>query len=248
MSFQVSSEQFTVKKAIDRGQNMIRTGGFFSLWKGHSTTILRVAPYAGSSYMFHDYAENLFKAAHHSDKLPAAYKFLAGSIGGFCGTILTYPLDVLRVRLALGSSWKSAIAQGGYLQGLTPTLLGIVPYSGTAWLTKQTLLELYVLEEHHAPGIFASLVINTVAGIFGQFVTYPLDIVRRRMQVAVRQNGYSPTFRQVVRHLIETEGMRGLAKGFSMNIIKGPISLSISLTVFDILKSHEPRLKERGWI
>lgn len=243
MSFQVSSERFTVRKAIERGHRMVQDGGSLSLWKGHSTTVLRVAPYAGISYMFHDYAENLFKASHRTDNLPSAYKFLAGSIGGFCGTILTYPLDVLRVRLALGSSWKASIAQGGYFQGLFPTIVGIIPYSGTAWLAKQTLLEFYISSEGRSPNIAASLVINTAAGLFGQFVTYPLDIVRRRMQVAVRADGVVPSFRQVVVHLVQDEGWRGLGKGFSMNIIKGPISLSISLTVFDFLKSYEGTLQ-----
>ena len=42
-----------------------------------------------------------------------------------------------------------------------------------------------------------------------------------------------------------TEGLRGLAKGFSLNIIKGPITLSLSLTTYDILISRfeKPRSK-----
>lgn len=165
MSFQVSSEPFSFANAFAKGKHMVATGGIPSLWKGHTTTILRVGPYAGISYMFHDYAENLFKIAHNSDTLPGVYKFLAGSIGGFCGTIFTYPLDVLRVRLALGSTWKSALEQGGYYQGLLPTVMGIIPYSGTAWLTKQTLLEVFIAAEQRHPVVFESLVINTIAGL-----------------------------------------------------------------------------------
>ena len=33
-------------------------------------------------------------------------------------------VDVLRIRLALGSTWKSSLRQGGFGQGITPTLLG----------------------------------------------------------------------------------------------------------------------------
>lgn len=39
-------------------------------------------------------------------------------------------------------------------------------------------------------------------------------------------------------HLIQTEGWRGLAKGFSLNIIKGPIALSISLTTYDLMRDY----------
>ena len=54
------------------------------------------------------------------------YEFLAGSIGGIGGTLLTYPLDVLRVRLALlpDATWTKAVNHGGLFQGLIPTLAG----------------------------------------------------------------------------------------------------------------------------
>eukprot|EP01031_Cornospumella_fuschlensis_P044193 gene44193-54035_t len=118
MSFQVSTEKFSWRKALDRGRLMVFREGLWSLWKGHSTTLLRVAPYAGISYMAHDIAENSFKQLHGSNSVPAVYKFLAGSFGGVCGTVMTYPLDVLRVRLALGGNWRGSVAQGGWLQGL----------------------------------------------------------------------------------------------------------------------------------
>ncbi len=58
-------------------------------------------------------------------RLPSSLKFLAGSIGGLGGTLFTYPLDVIRVRMALGGSWVSSLKQGGLFQGLLPTLLGM---------------------------------------------------------------------------------------------------------------------------
>ncbi|RYG62538.1 solute carrier family 25 protein [archaeon] len=88
MSFQVSSEKFSWRKALERGHLMVVHEGPLSLWKGHSTTILRVAPYAGISYMAHDVAENFFKQLQGSNSVPPLYKFLAGSFGGVCGTIM----------------------------------------------------------------------------------------------------------------------------------------------------------------
>mmetsp|Transcript_24760 Transcript_24760/g.41266 ORF Transcript_24760/g.41266 Transcript_24760/m.41266 type:complete len:316 (-) Transcript_24760:814-1761(-) len=241
MSFQVTSQPFTFRNALAKGNAVIKTQGILSLWRGHSTTILRVAPYSGFSFAIHDFSEDMFKAMLQTDILPSGYKFLAGSIGGVGGTILTYPLDVLRVRLALGGTWKASIRQGGMFQGMGPTLLGIVPYSGTAWWSKQTMLENFqrVSTNNRQPTTLESVIINAIAGLLGQFVSYPLDIIRRRMQVAqTGADGNLPSIRMVWNELICTEGYAGAAKGFSLNIIKGPIALSISLTVYDKLRAY----------
>jgi hypothetical protein len=43
--------------------------------------------------------------------------------------------------------------------------------------------------------------------------------------------------RDVWRELIAREGSRGAAKGFSLNLIKGPIAFSVSLTTYDLLRA-----------
>lgn len=166
MRYQISSLKFTLTEALKHGIEIFRKGGLFSLWRGHSTTIIRVIPYSGISYAAHDYAEYQFKKYHQCDKLPFIYKFLAGSIGGATGTFLTYPLDVLRVRLALTpeASWASTLRSGGLYQGLTPTMLGIIPYAGTAWMVKQTLLENFPIVFHRPPTLIESLTLNAAAG------------------------------------------------------------------------------------
>jgi solute carrier family 25, member 42 len=163
-SFQVTSAKFTWKNAFEQGRNVVHSQGWLGLWRGHSTTILRIAPYSALSFAFHDSSEQMFKDVLHTDVLPASYKFSAGAIGGVCGTALTYPLDVLRVRLAIGSTWQSAIQQGGMFQGLLPTILGVVPYAGTAWLAKQSLLEYWPTYVHRPPTITESLSFNALAG------------------------------------------------------------------------------------
>ena len=43
------------------------------------------------------------------------------------------------------------------------------------------------------------------------------------------------------RELLATEGWRGAAKGFSLNVVKGPMGLSISLTVYDLMRAQFDR-------
>jgi solute carrier family 25 protein 16 len=63
----------------------------------------------------------------------------------------------------------------------TPTLFGIFPYAG---------LKFYFYEEmkRHVPedykkSIMAKLTCGSVAGLLGHTFTYPLEVVRRQMQV-----------------------------------------------------------------
>lgn len=78
------------------------------------------------------------------------------------------------------------------------------------------------------------LVFGAVAGMIGQSASYPLDIVRRRMQTAsITGTDYS-TIRSTIKRVFKEEGMRGLYKGLSLNWIKGPIAVGISFTTFDV--------------
>jgi hypothetical protein len=92
MSFQITKDRFSISAALTRASSMASEGGILSLWRGHSSTVLRVAPFAGFSYAFHDYAEKEFKRNLQVDRLPFMYKFTAGAFGGGFATLLTYPL------------------------------------------------------------------------------------------------------------------------------------------------------------
>ncbi len=41
----------------------------------------------------------------------------------------------------------------------------------------------------------------------------------------------------MIQEVITKEGARALTKGFSLNIIKGPITLSLSFTTYDVLRN-----------
>ena len=86
----------------------------------------------------------------------------------------------------------------GLFQGLFPTIIGISPYSGTSWCVKQSLHEFFPTIAKRKPTTFEALVLNSIAGLSAQLVTYPLDIVRRRMQLTKLEEGQSaPSIRYV---------------------------------------------------
>ena len=78
-------------------------------------------------------------------------KFVSGAAAGAVSTVCTYPLDLLRARMAVEKgqiSFRNLVVkvagEGGthaLFRGVGPTLAGIMPYSGTAWLVKETVGE-----------------------------------------------------------------------------------------------------------
>merc|ERR1711920_666268 len=117
--------------------------------------------------------------------------------------------------------------------GLRPTLLGIVPYAGISFCMFETLKVRLahwqgLSSDKNLPASYR-LGAGSFSGLVAQSLTYPLDIVRRRMQV--RPDMYRHELHAF--SITRSEGLRGLYKGLTMNWIKGPIAVGISFTVND---------------
>lgn len=89
------------------------------------------------------------------------------------------------------------------------------------------------------------LAFGACAGLIGQSASYPLDVVRRRMQTAGVTGWSYATILGTMRAIAAQEGLvRGLYKGLSMNWLKGPVAVGVSFTTFDLthnllLKLHQ---------
>lgn len=142
-----------------------------------------------------------------------------------------------------------------YYRGLLPTLMGIMPYAGISFFTYETLKKIYS-DYFHGKKInpLHRLLFGACAGLFGQSATYPLDIIRRRMQTDGISGPSRSEYRKMwttAKYVYATEGLRkGLYKGLSMNWVKGPIAVGISFTTFDLLHGFFQRhyiQTETGW-
>ena len=128
-----------------------------------------------------------------------------------------------------------------YYRGLVPTVIGIMPYAGISFFTYESLKKLYhdVFHDSKKLNPLHRLLFGACAGLFGQSATYPLDIIRRRMQTDGIYGASRPEYRRMwstAKYVYATEGLKkGLYKGLSMNWVKGPIAVGVSFTTFDLL-------------
>lgn len=114
------------------GREIVRENGMWALFRGHSATLMRIFPYAAIKYMAYDKLHFALMPTRQQET--AARLFLAGSSSGVLSVFLTYPLELIRVRLAFETKREKA-ARGSlrriirtiYTEGSTEA-----PFSGDA--------------------------------------------------------------------------------------------------------------------
>jgi solute carrier family 25 protein 16 len=140
-----------------------------------------------------------------------------------------------------------------FYRGFTPTLLGMLPYAGMSFLTHDTvgdwlrspLLAPYTTipgsdqsshpqsqKQSRRPQLTAAaeLFSGAVAGIVAQTCSYPLEVVRRRMQVGgVVGDGHRLGIAETAGKIWLEKGFRGFWVGLTIGYLK---VLPMSATAF----------------
>ncbi|XP_070688786.1 mitochondrial coenzyme A transporter SLC25A42-like [Pempheris klunzingeri] len=251
--FQVSSSRFSAKEAFRLIYHTYMKDGLLSLWRGNSATMVRVMPYAAIQFCSHEqYKKRLGSHYGYQGKaLPPIPRLLAGSLAGTTAATLTYPLDMVRARMAVTAREMYSNIMHVFVRisqeegvktlyrGFTPTILGVIPYAGITFFTYETLKKLHTEKTKRSqPYPYERLAFGACAGLIGQSASYPLDVVRRRMQTAGVTGSSCNTLLGTMHMIVTQEGVvRGLYKGLSMNWFKGPVAVGISFTTFDITHS-----------
>ncbi|CAO1627642.1 unnamed protein product [Sympodiomycopsis kandeliae] len=114
------------------GSEIVKENGIWALFRGHSATLMRIFPYAAIKYMAYDKLHFLLMPRRELET--SSRLFLAGSSSGVLSVFLTYPLELIRVRLAFETK-KSKMERGAlrriirqiYTEGATEA-----PFSGDA--------------------------------------------------------------------------------------------------------------------
>ncbi|XP_023217840.1 mitochondrial coenzyme A transporter SLC25A42-like [Centruroides sculpturatus] len=249
INFQIQNKQFSFREVFRFLLHSYRSAGLFSLWRGNSATMARIIPYAAIQYSAHEQMKRLLRIETNSQrKTQPAKTFLAGSIAGIISSTCTYPLDLARARMAVTHREKYNTLLQVFVKicreegpktlyrGYSPTVLGVIPYAGTCFFTYETLKRLHnEYTQRDAPNPAERMLCGAIAGLLGQSSSYPLDIVRRRMQTAQLTGNTYYTISGTMISVVREEGLiGGLYKGLSMNWVKGPIAVGISFTTFDL--------------
>ncbi|XP_070490466.1 mitochondrial coenzyme A transporter SLC25A42 [Chironomus tepperi] len=253
INFQINKHiKYSFRNALGFIRRTYRREGFFALYRGNSATLARILPYASCQFAAFEQFKKLLNV--DSSKDPHFRRFLAGSLAGIVSSSVTYPLDLARARMAITdkcgykniwdvfmSIYTKENGMKSLFRGYLASVVGVVPYAGTSFFINETLKHKYcdLTGNEKKPNPFLLLIFGACAGLCGQTSSYPLDIVRRKMQTSgvINCEQYT-TIRQTLRKVYIEEGIvGGFFKGVSMNWVKGPMATGISFASYDIIKN-----------
>lgn len=213
MNPQLSSFSGSIFGTFKALRAIYRASGIRGLYRGHSAMLLRIFPYAAINYSSYEY----FRLVLYNGKPVTAVEWwrrvLAGSLAGTVAVFCTYPLDIIRARLAFEfkkdhasslhlksyiNSMKDIFggllkegqthhrwSVGGLYQGFLPTVIGIIPYAGFSYFSFEFLKVTYCSRYSRDEKVPTAikLLMGMFAGSLAQTASYPFDVVRRRIQV-----------------------------------------------------------------
>lgn len=279
-----------------------RQEGATGLFRGHSATLLRIYPYAGIKFIAYEQIRSYLIPKKEQET--AVRRLLSGSLAGATSVFFTYPLEVIRVRLAFetkkdnrsslssicrqiyhehpttpsgagagpgvqapaavravstaAASTVEAVAPEtglvNFYRGFSPTMLGMLPYAGMSFLTHDTMGDLLrhpmvakwttLRQPRNAPEgkaaplqSWAELLAGGVAGLVSQTSSYPLEVIRRRMQVAgAVGDGHRLRIGETAKLIVKERGIPGFFVGLTIGYVKVVPMAAVSFYTYERFK------------
>jgi solute carrier family 25 protein 16 len=272
-------------------KDIYKEDGTRGLFRGHSATILRIFPYAAIKFLAYEQIRSVvIKGPEHETPIR---RLVSGSMAGVTSVFFTYPLEVIRVRLAFETkrSSRSSLSEicrriyyesspaplrhvqpssavaatavhavnaiaprsglANFYRGFSATIMGMLPYAGMSFLTHDTAGDL--LRHHriaayttlpkspsspeHKPAplrSLAELFAGGVAGLVSQTSAYPLEVIRRRMQVGgAVGDGHRLHVGETARLIWKERGVRGFWVGLTIGYVKVVPMVAVSFFVYE---------------
>ena len=218
-----------------------KSEGIKGYWKGNVPQVIRILPYSTAMLNSYEFYKQQFGGDQYREtgKLPVASRLMSGALAACTATLVTYPLDIIRLRLSVDPNMttmtqvcKAIIKEEGakaFFKGLPATCLSISPYSALNFCMFDLIKKAIPGEETAQTVATASF----IATMLASGTCYPLDTIRRQMQL--KSSSYANVF-DAGKAILARDGVGGMFRGFVPNVIKNAPNKSVQLTTFDVFK------------
>ncbi|XP_052441901.1 calcium-binding mitochondrial carrier protein SCaMC-1 [Carassius gibelio] len=248
---QVHSSKTNKISLVGGFKQMIKEGGVASLWRGNGVNVIKIAPETAIKFMAYEQYKKLL--TKDGGKIRSHERFMAGSLAGATAQTAIYPMEVMKTRLTLRKTGqysgmfdcaKKILKKEGvkaFYKGYVPNILGIIPYAGIDLAVYETLKNAWLskyAKDTANPGVLVLLGCGTISSTCGQLASYPLALVRTRMQAQASMEGSEQvSMSKLVKKIMQKEGFFGLYRGILPNFMKVIPAVSISYVVYEYMRS-----------
>lgn len=241
---------------IELVKNILRNEGITALWKGNVPAELLYILYGASQFTSYSILNTWLSDLQNQSKYtlsPLTHLLFVGGGTGLVSTLVTYPFDLLRTRLAANES-KSLLSMKdtckniyvsngfqGFFVGIRPSLLSVAATSGLFFwsysLARGTIDNINKVTPGKIWGVEA--ICGFCAGVTAKAITFPLDTIRKRMQVSPGPKA----FRMLLDHW-RAYGFANFYRGFGVSLIKTAPTSAISMAIYEYTISSMRALSE----
>ena len=240
-------------------QQIFRQEGVQGLWRGNGINAARVFPYSAVQFASYDFFKTI--SAEQSVS-PVLQKIGSGTMAGVVATTVTHPLDVVRLRLTVAPKkltvqkvskqiWREGGVRALY-QGFFPSLFSLCPFIAVNFMVFDVLQESaegicsrqtpqssdqqnFQKSDRRSLPVAVTLGLGAVSGLAAQTLCYPLDTVKRKMQL--RKTTSNSSIQSVCATVWRQQGIRGFYRGMAANAIKIVPGNAIRFWVYTTLQS-----------
>ncbi|KAK9880951.1 hypothetical protein WA026_013275 [Henosepilachna vigintioctopunctata] len=235
---------------------ILREEGVQALWKGHNPGQLLSITYGLAQFTSF---EILTK---HASLLGVgrdwnSVNFTCGTISGCFATLMSFPFDVVRTRLVAQSekqriyrgithAFTQIVKQEGPMvlfRGVLPTFLQVGPHAGAQFMFYKMFDNLYKnIFESEKNTFTRSATAGSLAGFFAKIVVFPLDLVKKRLQIQGFNRGkmFGENFVcdgliSCLQKIYMTEGYKGYFKGLNAGLLKAVATSALHFSSYEMV-------------
>lgn len=230
--------------------------GVLGFWKGNLPAEIMYLIYGGVQFSSYTAIKKKLSSAGPHDLV----SLISGGLSGTIATAISYPFDTIRTRLAadstkgfqnLGNIIRKVYAQEsiyGFYGGIRPTIYQIFLGTATSFWTYEKLRQLQGVGGFETAIVPAS---GFLAGSVSKLVTFPLDSIKRRLQVTgssrlleqggytyLKKGSYSSNLFTVAYKIIRNEGVLSLYRGAGLTLVKSGIATSLSFSMYELVVGY----------
>lgn len=184
------------KLSLDQAMMKIyRKEGIIGFYKGNGVNVFRASPCAALEFLFYEIYKNLLIDKTSEGSFQS--KLLCGALTGITANTITYPLDLVKTILSVQLNprhYKKGVMGHlkiiyrkdgplGFYKGWTTTMVGIAPYIAIKMATFDVLKTKFCPDKDVPHFDLINLGCGAIAGMVSMTATYPLDLVKRRIQL-----------------------------------------------------------------